>query len=40
MVFGKVIDGFSILDDMERIGSRSGSPNAACIISDSGEIKK
>jgi cyclophilin family peptidyl-prolyl cis-trans isomerase len=38
-VFGKLIDGQSILDQIEGCGSRSGAPTKKVVIEDCGEIK-
>ena len=37
-VFGKVVDGFEMLDAMESAGSRNGTPRETVKIKDSGEI--
>ena len=37
-VFGKVSEGFEILDEMEKVGSNSGRTAVPVIISDSGEL--
>ena len=39
VVFGKVVEGMTVLDAMEAIGSRSGSTSADVVIADCGELK-
>merc|ERR1712146_265323 len=36
VVFGKVVDGMSVLDDMEAVGSRSGATSKDVVIADCG----
>jgi cyclophilin family peptidyl-prolyl cis-trans isomerase len=38
MVFGRVIEGLEVLDQLERIGSQSGATSEAAIIADCGEL--
>ena len=38
-VFGKVHDGLEVLQEMERVGSRSGTTTLPVMITDCGEIK-
>jgi peptidylprolyl isomerase len=38
VVFGKVIDGFHVIDELERVGSRSGTPKASVVIADCGQL--
>jgi peptidylprolyl isomerase len=38
-VFGEVLEGFDVVDQVEKLGSRSGKPSTNVRISDSGEIK-
>lgn len=38
MVFGKVVDGYSVVKEMEKVGSDSGTTSAKVVIEDSGEI--
>jgi len=40
VVFGELIEGDSVLRQMELVGSRSGTPGAKIVIEDCGEIKK
>lgn len=37
-VFGKVVDGIEMLDEMEAVGSNSGKTRAPVVIKDCGEI--
>ncbi|MBL8899030.1 MAG: peptidylprolyl isomerase [Planctomycetes bacterium] len=39
VVFGKVVEGLTVLDAMEASGSRSGSTSADVVIADCGELK-
>jgi len=39
VVFGKVVEGMSVVTAMEAVGSRSGSTTADVLIADSGELK-
>eukprot|EP01083_Nonionella_stella_P005426 15680_1 len=39
-VFGKVIDGYDVVKEMEKVGSRSGAPRSKVIIADCGELQK
>ena len=38
-VFGRVVEGLKVLDDLEYVGSESGKPKQVCRIVDCGEIK-
>lgn len=38
VVFGKVVDGYSVVKEMEKVGSDSGTISATVVIEDSGEI--
>lgn len=40
VVFGKVVDGYSVVKEMEKVGSDSGTTSAKVVIEDSGEIKE
>ena len=40
VVFGKVIEGQSLLDQLEKVGSTSGAPTQKVIIEDCGEISE
>ncbi|KMZ59524.1 hypothetical protein ZOSMA_67G00160 [Zostera marina] len=41
VVFGKVVvDGYSVVEAMEEVGSDSGKTSATVTIEDSGEIKE
>jgi cyclophilin family peptidyl-prolyl cis-trans isomerase len=37
-VFGKVIDGWDVLDALESVGSSSGRTSKACMVSDCGQL--
>ena len=37
-VFGKVIDGFPVLDALESVGSQTGATKAPCVIADCGQL--
>ena len=37
-VFGKVSEGLDVLDEMEKVGSRSGSVSVPVVITDCGEL--
>ena len=37
-VFGKVVDGFPVLDALESVGSQSGQTKAPCVIADCGQL--
>ncbi len=39
VVFGKVIEGYDVVDKMEAIGSQSGKTSARVVIADCGELK-
>lgn len=38
VVFGKVVDGYSVVKEMEKVGSDSGTTSATVVIEDSGEV--
>ncbi|KAI4301985.1 hypothetical protein L6164_035210 [Bauhinia variegata] len=38
VVFGKVVDGYSVVKEMEKVGSESGITSASVIIEDCGQI--
>ncbi|MFS7983077.1 putative peptidylprolyl isomerase [Helianthus anomalus] len=40
VVFGKVVDGYSVVKEMESVGSDSGSTKAKVVIEDCGEVKE
>ena len=37
-VFGKVVDGFPVLDALEKVGSGTGATRAPCVIADCGQL--
>ena len=37
-VFGRVVDGFPVLDQLEAVGSGNGQTRAACVIEDCGQL--
>ena len=37
-VFGKVVDGFPVLDALESVGSQTGQTRAPCVIADCGQL--
>ena len=37
-VFGKVVDGFQVLDALEAVGSQTGATKAPCVIADCGQL--
>ena len=37
-VFGKVIDGFPVLDALESVGSQTGATKTPCVIADCGQL--
>jgi cyclophilin family peptidyl-prolyl cis-trans isomerase len=37
-VFGRVVEGFEVLDQLEAIGSKTGTPSQTAIIADCGEL--
>lgn len=39
-VFGRVVEGLRVLDDLEYVGTQSGKPKQVCRITDCGEIKR
>ncbi|CAA0808217.1 Peptidyl-prolyl cis-trans isomerase CYP19-3 [Striga hermonthica] len=38
VVFGKVVDGYSVVKEMEKCGTESGSPSVPVVIQDCGQI--
>eukprot|EP00467_Chlorarachnion_reptans_P016787 CAMPEP_0114505624 /NCGR_PEP_ID=MMETSP0109-20121206/10958_1 /TAXON_ID=29199 /ORGANISM="Chlorarachnion reptans, Strain CCCM449" /LENGTH=195 /DNA_ID=CAMNT_0001684087 /DNA_START=115 /DNA_END=702 /DNA_ORIENTATION=+ len=40
VVFGRVLEGQSVVDAIEGVGSGSGSPSKEVVIADSGELKE
>lgn len=38
-VFGKVVEGWAVLDKLEAMGSQSGKTKQRCIVQDCGQIK-
>jgi peptidyl-prolyl isomerase F (cyclophilin D) len=38
VVFGKVIEGFEVLDAIEAVGTANGRPTAKVVIEDCGEL--
>merc|ERR1719426_681595 len=38
VVFGKIVEGFEVVDKVEKLGSRSGTPSSKVTIADSGEL--
>lgn len=38
VVFGKVIDGYNVVKEMEKVGSHDGEPSSVVVIEDCGEI--
>ncbi|XP_028112628.1 peptidyl-prolyl cis-trans isomerase CYP19-3-like isoform X2 [Camellia sinensis] len=38
VVFGKVVDGYSVVKEMEKVGSGSGKTSATVVIEDCGQI--
>ncbi|GAB2277616.1 Rik1-associated factor 1 [Dionaea muscipula] len=39
VVFGKVVDGYSVVEEMEKVGAESGHPSSPVVIEDCGESK-
>jgi peptidylprolyl isomerase len=37
-VFGRVVEGFEVLDQLEAIGSKTGATSQTAIIADCGEL--
>ena len=37
-VFGRVVDGFEVLDALESVGSSNGATKAKCVIADCGQL--
>ena len=37
-VFGKVVDGFEVLDALESVGSQTGATKVKCVIADCGQL--
>ena len=40
VVFGKVVDGYSVVKEMEKVGSDSGSTSQTVVIEDCGQLKE
>lgn len=40
VVFGKVIEGYGVVDEMEKVGSNSGQTSEKVVIEDCGEIRE
>lgn len=40
VVFGKVVDGYGVVEEMEKVGSESGQTSERVVIEDCGEIKE
>ncbi|KAJ4719712.1 Peptidyl-prolyl cis-trans isomerase [Melia azedarach] len=40
VVFGKVVDGYSVVKEMEKVGSESGKTSQPVVIEDCGELKE
>jgi peptidylprolyl isomerase len=40
VVFGKVVDGYSVVQEMEKVGSQSGRTIEPVVIEDCGQIKE
>ncbi|GMI84635.1 rotamase cyclophilin 2 [Hibiscus trionum] len=40
VVFGKVVDGYSVVKEMEKVGSDSGSTSQPVVIEDCGQLKE
>jgi peptidylprolyl isomerase len=38
VVFGQVVDGYGVVEKMEKVGSNSGTPAQSVVIEDCGEI--
>lgn len=38
VVFGKVVDGYSVVKEMEKVGSNDGKPSSPVVIEDCGQI--
>ena len=38
VVFGRVIDGMDVLDNLESVGSETGATKAPCVIADCGQL--
>lgn len=39
VVFGKVVDGYSVVEKMEKVGSESGTTSEPVVIEDCGQVK-
>ncbi|KAF9612121.1 hypothetical protein IFM89_038304 [Coptis chinensis] len=37
-LFGKVVDGYSVVEQMEKVGSPAGETSSTVVIEDSGEV--
>ncbi|KAG2328852.1 hypothetical protein Bca52824_000032 [Brassica carinata] len=40
VVFGKVVDGYNVVKEMEKVGSERGTTSEPVVIEDCGELKK
>ncbi|XP_071710091.1 peptidyl-prolyl cis-trans isomerase CYP19-3 [Rutidosis leptorrhynchoides] len=40
VVFGKVVDGYSVVKEMEKVGSGGGTTSSSVVIEDCGEVKE
>ena len=38
VVFGRVVEGHSVVDQIEKLGSKSGATSASIVIANSGEV--
>lgn len=38
VVFGKLVDGYNVVQEMEKVGSHEGEPSSVVVIEDCGEI--
>lgn len=38
VVFGKVIDGKNIVDQLHQVGTPDGKPKSKCVITNSGQL--
>lgn len=39
VVFGEVVEGYDIVEKIEKQGTKSGTPKAKVVIADCGELK-
>lgn len=37
-MFGEVVDGYNVVEEMEKVGSDGGSPSSNVLIEDCGQI--